>query len=91
MLSCVLKRYLALVCMAFAVACVGAEPEEMGEDEAEDTAEAESNVTQAEDVFDDASLLPIPPGCGGFKQVCCEGHVCSSSLECDLATNRCLY
>lgn len=91
MLLRILKGSFAVMYVVAAVACIGADPEEIGEDEAEDTEEAASAVTQEEAAPDDASLLPIPPGCGDFQQRCCAGNVCKSYLECDPATLRCLY
>lgn len=99
MLLSVLRRSCAVLFMAAAVGCIAAEPDEVGEVEGEETGEAESQAqaqaqaeeTEAVEASDDASLMPIPPGCGGFKQRCCAGNVCSGYLECDLGTLTCLY
>lgn len=81
-----LKNVCLVLCMAVVAACGGAPSEgaEASEGNAAPVTEAISQDTSAQG-------LPIPPGCGNFRQRCCEVNVCYGGLECDPTSRTCLY
>lgn len=89
MLPRILKNACAVLCMTAALACGGGvEPTEAGDGAGAVTTEAQAPA--AEKPSPDSPEL-IPPGCGAFKQSCCQGLYCNTGLECDPSTLRCLY
>ena len=87
MLPRVLKRAVAVMGLALALACGGAEPMDGAAPEGVST-EAQAPATEA--VSSDTSAQGLP-GCGAFKQPCCEARFCNTGLVCDTRTLRCLY
>lgn len=79
MLSRAFRLTCALLCLISAAACATAEREDV---------ETETETVEA---ADDVSTTGLPPGCGAFKQPCCEGYICNTNLECDPTSKRCLY
>ena len=81
MLSRAFKMACAVMCLASAVGCGGVEP-------ADAVIEPDATEAKAEG---EISAQGLPPGCGAWKQTCCEGYICNTGLECDPATKRCYY
>jgi hypothetical protein len=79
MLSRVFRMACAVMCLASAAGCGGVEQEDP------------AGVTDPVESSGDISAQGLPPGCGAFKQTCCEGYICNTNLECDPASKRCLY
>jgi hypothetical protein len=80
MLKRVVTSAFAVMGLALALACGGAEPT--------DTEQVEGVATEA---VSNELAAPIPPGCGAHRQRCCESRYCNSGLECDAKTLTCLY
>ena len=87
MLPRVVTSAFAVMGLALALACGGAETADVDQPEGVST-EAQTPTTEA--VSGDTSAQVLP-GCGGFKQTCCELKYCKTGLECDPSTLKCLY
>ncbi|RKH21770.1 hypothetical protein D7X74_00110 [Corallococcus sp. CA047B] len=73
--------------LAMALACGGAETADVELTEGVST-EAQSPAAEAVSADTSAQVLP---GCGGFKQRCCELKYCNTGYECDPSTLKCLH
>ncbi|MBZ4371737.1 hypothetical protein [Corallococcus sp. AS-1-6] len=76
----VVKSAFVVMGLSLALACGGAETED---------GSADVQAPAAEAVSDDVSVQN-KPGCGAWKQPCCELKYCNSGYECDPSTLKCL-
>ncbi|MHA7630656.1 hypothetical protein [Corallococcus sp. M7] len=81
MLTRVVKSAFAVMGLSLALACGGVETVDV------DPAEVQAPTTEA--VSDDVSAQN-KPGCGAWKQPCCELKYCNQGYECDPSTLKCL-
>ncbi|RYZ42791.1 MAG: hypothetical protein EOO71_06330 [Myxococcaceae bacterium] len=87
MLTRVVTSAFAVMGLALALACGGAETTDIEQTEGVST-EARSPAAEAVSTDTSAEILP---GCGGFKQPCCELLYCNTGYECDPSTRKCLH
>ncbi|NOK22500.1 hypothetical protein [Corallococcus carmarthensis] len=87
MLTRVAKSAFVVMGLAFALACGGAETTDAEQTEGVST---ESQAPATEAGSGDVSAQ-VGPGCGGFKQRCCEGKYCNTGYECSPGTLTCLH
>lgn len=87
MLPRIVKSAFAVMALSLAVACGGVETTDVEAPEAVST-EAQAPTTEA--VSEETSAQGLP-GCGAFKQPCCELKYCNTGFECDPRTLKCLY
>ncbi|GMU01687.1 hypothetical protein KH5H1_58070 [Corallococcus caeni] len=83
MLTRVVKSAFVVMGLGFALACGGAETTDAEQPEG---VTAEAQAPESGDVS-----AQVGPGCGGFKQRCCEGKYCNTGFECSPSTLTCLY
>ena len=81
MLTRVVKSAFVVMGLSLALACGGTEMEE--------DVSPEVQAPTADAVSDDVSAQN-KPGCGAWKQPCCELKYCNTGYECDPSTLKCL-
>ncbi|QAT85043.1 hypothetical protein EJ065_3482 [Corallococcus coralloides] len=86
MLTRVVKSAFVVMGLSLALACGGTEAADTEQTEG---ISADVQAPTMDAVSDDVSAQN-KPGCGAWKQPCCELKYCNSGLECDPSTLKCL-